>query len=233
MYYGLPWRGPRLRRFYRPFVQPGDLCFDVGAHVGNRTQALLDLGARVVALEPQPAYASFLRRKFAQRAAATVIEAALGAKEGQAGMWISRRTPTVSSLSSTWLEQVADQPAFEGVNWDRYQPVAVTTLDSLIEEWGEPVFCKIDAEGSEYDILLGLSRPLRSLSFEIIPQTLSLARDCIGRLQQLADYEYNWIVGEGTRFQIPAWVNAEEMWSRLKNLDRGARPGDVYARRQS
>ena len=30
-----PFRRRRLTRFYKPFINPGDLCFDIGAHVGN------------------------------------------------------------------------------------------------------------------------------------------------------------------------------------------------------
>src|ERR1700691_2125052 len=49
-----------LRRFqddvalYAPFISPGDLCFDVGANIGEKTEVFLALGARVVAFEPQP-----------------------------------------------------------------------------------------------------------------------------------------------------------------------------------
>jgi 16S rRNA A1518/A1519 N6-dimethyltransferase RsmA/KsgA/DIM1 with predicted DNA glycosylase/AP lyase activity len=43
-----------LREFYRPFIPKGSLVFDIGANVGEYTQAFLDLGARVVAVEPNP-----------------------------------------------------------------------------------------------------------------------------------------------------------------------------------
>ena len=36
------------------FLQPGDLVFDVGAHVGNKTEIYRSYGARVVCVEPQP-----------------------------------------------------------------------------------------------------------------------------------------------------------------------------------
>ena len=39
---------------YRRFVGPGDLAFDIGSHVGDRIGAFRRLGARVIALEPQP-----------------------------------------------------------------------------------------------------------------------------------------------------------------------------------
>ena len=38
---------------YRRFLRPGDLAFDVGAHVGDRVASFRRLGARVVAVEPQ------------------------------------------------------------------------------------------------------------------------------------------------------------------------------------
>ena len=64
IYYWKPFNRRKLRRFYRSFVQPGDLCFDIGAHLGNRTQAFVDLGAQVVSVDPQPACMSFLQQKF-------------------------------------------------------------------------------------------------------------------------------------------------------------------------
>ena len=62
IYRARPWRSPRLARFYRGIVAPGDLAFDIGAHAGNRTRALLRAGARVVALEPQRLFHAFLAR---------------------------------------------------------------------------------------------------------------------------------------------------------------------------
>ena len=53
--YWRPGRQRGLRELYRPFLCAGDLAFDVGAHLGDRTAAFQKLGARVVALEPQPA----------------------------------------------------------------------------------------------------------------------------------------------------------------------------------
>ena len=62
--YYAPGRVRRLSRFYAPFIRPGDLCFDVGAHVGNRVAAWRRLGARVVAVEPQAHLHGWLRRLY-------------------------------------------------------------------------------------------------------------------------------------------------------------------------
>ena len=59
-----------MRRFYRPFVPAGGLAFDIGAHTGNRLHAFLALGARVVAVEPQPELVARLERRFGKEVAA-------------------------------------------------------------------------------------------------------------------------------------------------------------------
>ena len=47
--------------FTRQFLRPGDLYFDIGAHVGNRIRAARQIGARVVAVEPNPELTVFLK----------------------------------------------------------------------------------------------------------------------------------------------------------------------------
>ena len=61
IYYGDRAHAAAMDRLYGQFVRPGDLVFDVGAHVGDRLASFARLGARVVALEPQPALARVLR----------------------------------------------------------------------------------------------------------------------------------------------------------------------------
>ena len=97
IYRARPWRIAALARFYRGIVAPGDLAFDVGAHAGNRTRALLGAGARVVALEPQWLFHAFLRRDLP--ASVTLLPLAAGRAPGRATLAVSRLHPTVSSLA--------------------------------------------------------------------------------------------------------------------------------------
>jgi hypothetical protein len=50
--------------FYRQFIRPGDLCFDIGANVGHKTEMFLSLGARVISVEPQPQLIEEIGRVF-------------------------------------------------------------------------------------------------------------------------------------------------------------------------
>ena len=232
IYYGNPLKLWRMRRFYAQFIQPGDLCFDIGAHVGNRLWAWTALGARVVGVEPQPLCMRLLRRWYGRRSGVMLVEEAVGATPGTATLWISERTPTVTTLSQPWINAVQQVASFATVQWETQATVNVTTLDDLILRYGEPGFCKIDVEGYEKEVLDGLSRPLQAVSFEYIPAAKSVAFGCIERLLQLGDYEFNGSVGEQHRWQATRWLNGDEISAFITQLPAHADSGDIYARRK-
>lgn len=227
MYYGVPGRYGRMRRFYRPFIQPGDLCFDVGAHVGNRVRVWRGLGARVVAVEPQPQMMAWLRRLYGRSPQVALVASAVGAKVGQATLHVSSRTPTVSTLSANWISAVQQDPSFARVAWDTALTVPLTTLDALIAQYGRPTFCKLDIEGYELEALRGLSQPLPVLSFEHIPTAHDLTAACIDRLAELGAYRFNYAPGESHRLLGTQWLSPEAMRAALPQLPPGS--GDVYA----
>jgi len=170
-----------------------------------------------------------LQQRYSSDARISLVEAAVGAEAGEATLFISTRTPTVTTMSREWISQVQQDASFQSVRWDREVTVPVTTLDALIERHGEPSFCKIDVEGFELAVLQGLSRPLAALSFEYIPASISSALACIDRLQELGNYEYNLAPGESHRMKFERWLTAEEMKRNLEATREGS--GDVYARR--
>lgn len=231
--YWRPGRQRGLRRLYAPFVGEGDLVFDVGAHVGDRSAAFAALGARVVALEPQPRMARWLRRLVGRHERVVVREEAVGARPGVEKLAISRRTPTVSTLSRSWRARAAEaNPGFAGVRWEDTVEVPVVTLDGLIERYGVPRFCKIDVEGWEAEVLRGLSRPLEALSVEFVAGQLDVAEACVERLADLGAYRFNVVLGEERRWLFDAWRSGEELLGWLRSGAGGASSGDVYARRE-
>lgn len=231
IYYGVPGRIGRITRFFAPFIRPGDLCFDVGAHVGNRIAAWRRLGARVVALEPYPLLASWLERLYGRDSNVTILPLAVGAAVGTAPLYLDATNPTVSTLSTDWMAAIQQDPSFAGVRWQQATAVPLTTLDALIDQYGLPVFCKIDVEGYEWEVLRGLSRPLPALSLEYIPATIEDTFRCLQRLEQLAGkhgrYEFNYFVGESHRWQSPTWLDADALAPQLTACKRS---GDVVAR---
>ena len=233
IYYGQPWRLPKLKRLYRPFLQPGDLAFDIGAHVGNRSRVWAGLGAKVVAIEPQADLAAWLRWQFGGRDDITVVETALAASPGRASMHIDPTNPTVTTLSSDWIEQVTRTEGFKDVAWKAPVEVEATTLDRLIATHGVPDFCKIDVEGFEAEVLKGLSQPIMALSLEFLPAAIEVAIEAIDLLERLGRYRYNVSFGEGMAFDLTDWQQADRIRDWLLQQQGGRRSGDVYARIES
>jgi FkbM family methyltransferase len=229
IYHGIPGRQRRMRRLYATFVSAGDLAFDIGAHAGNRTRALAALGCRVVSLEPQPDFVRLLRTIFAHTPSVTIVEEAAGRAVGRASLAVSDRTPTVTTLSVPWRDARRGDVDFAGVTWNRLVEVPVTTLDALIARHGTPSFVKIDVEGSEPDVLAGLSQPVRAVSFEYLGRALDLVEACTTRLGELGNYRFSWSPGESFRLASELRLTASELLETLRTQAAGRRSGDVYA----
>lgn len=230
IYWGQPWKRRRMDALYRRFVSPGDLCFDVGAHVGNRVRSFLSLGARqVVAVEPQPAMLGVLRWLYGRRSEVIIAPIGLSDRPGKLVLHTSSRSPTVSTFDRSWIEELSKDSRWDGVVWDGQVEVEIKTLDQLIEQYGEPAFCKIDVEGLEEHVLKGLSKPIRGLSFEYLPAARERALRCVDHLASLGRYTFLTSPGESHRFaQAEPWKEAE-LRSFLSALQPGDPSGDVYA----
>jgi FkbM family methyltransferase len=227
IYYN-PVRYLQLKGFYRQFVAPGDLCFDVGAHVGNRTAAFISLGARVVSLEPQRSYYRFLKRLYGRRA--TVLPYAAGDCAGSATIRLSPGNPTLATLSDSWISKVSTAENWRGVRWTDASVVTVVTVDQLIDRFGVPAFIKIDVEGHEEAVLQGLSSAVNMVSVEFMPADIGVALLCIRRLDALSRYEYNLSFAERAALYSKEWLDSDTLVSVLRDLPRAGPSGDVYAR---
>jgi FkbM family methyltransferase len=227
VYYGHRKRAAAMDRLYRQFVNPGDLVFDVGAHVGDRIAAFRRLGAKVVAIEPQPALVRTLRLIHGRDRQVTVVPSAIGRTAGTITMMINMENPTVSTASRSFLDAAQGAAGWEDQVWDKSVEVEVTTLDALIAAHGKPSFIKIDVEGFEAEALAGLSQPVTALSFEFTTIQRDIGRACVERCAALGYTRFNAAVGESQ--QLGVWRTAAEISRWLDELPHAANSGDVYA----
>jgi FkbM family methyltransferase len=221
----------RALKFYRKFISVGDLCFDIGANVGARTDVFWMLGARVVAVEPLPECIHVLQRLHDHHEKIKIVATAVGAEPGEAELFVNDNLTVVSTLSEDWRAAVVTSGRLSAGEWNRHIKVAVTTLDALIAEHGRPDFCKIDVEGFERQVLIGLTQEIPRLSFEFTQERLEDVGSCIEQLDSFGDYIYNFAIGEKFELQLNTSCGPARLIDVLsKRLDgKHCVSGDIYA----
>lgn len=228
IYHSNPGHDRTMDELYRLFVKPGDLVFDVGAHIGHRT-SFLRLGARVIAVEPQPAAAGFLRALYGWRRNAKIVRAACGRSEGRILLQVNSANPIVSTASPAFIDAAAGSIGWEGQKWDRTIESSLTSLDALRRDHGAPSFVKIDVEGFEKDVLAGLSQAPPSLSFEFTTIQRDVAVKCVQQCSALGLKSFQAVIGETHVFAFEAPVAENILLEWLSALPPDANSGDIYA----
>jgi FkbM family methyltransferase len=211
-----------LEEFYKQFVSPEDLVFDIGANVGSRSRAFLNIGARVVAVEPDPRCHLELR----EIPNLKIAEVAAG-EDGVLGKLRFGQSSCASTLSGKWIDAVTKTDRFSGLEWTAELPVIQYSLDHFIQIYGVPDFIKIDVEGYEAEVLRGLSVPVKALSFEFTPEILDSAEACVRKAGSLGMLEFAYSLEE--TLELSNWTDGDTILAQLGNLDSKVY-GDVYSR---
>ena len=142
---------------WRQHLRPGDLFLDVGANIGIYTLFALDLGAEVIACEPDRHNAQRLEENLALNGfTAEVIQKAISDRPG-----ILRFTQGLDSYNHLVLDGAPTEEISVIIE------VEATTVDDLL---GDRVAAgmKIDVEGAERLVLEGASRALRDRRIRLI-----------------------------------------------------------------
>lgn len=216
---------PEALRLYQPFITPGSLCFDIGAHRGLKTKLFRQLGAKVVAVEPNEECVAAITALFGGDSCVIPIAAGCGAEEGEQTFFVCPLNPQNSTLSRSYAETSGYTGEFE---MERTRRVAVVTLDGLIKRYGRPQFTKIDCEGYEAEILRGLSEPLRALSFEFRICDQDNLQSCMQSLTRLGFDEFNMVSGTGDALELDSWCRASQLLDLLERQP-GDGCGDIFA----
>lgn len=229
IYYRDTARTERMDRLNATLIRPGQLAFDIGAHVGDRTASYCRLGASVVAIEPQPSVFRALRLLHGRNPEIALHCIAVGAQQGRTSLLVNSANPTVSTLDHHLVTAAPTDPAWSNQVWDQTIETPVTTLDQLIVTHGRPDLVKIDVEGYEAEALRGLSHPVRTLVVEFTTLQPDVAIAVVNQLQNLGTYRYNFSLGEKHALACEAWVGAEMILELVTGLPAQANSGDIYA----
>jgi len=217
----------KLVDFYKYFVKPGNLCFDIGANVGARTDILLELDAEVICVEPQRECIQTLNTKYQNNPKVKILGIGVASKSGTMTLSICRAANTISTFSERWKTG-----RFNSYTWDEQYDVPVITLDEMVRQYGMPDFCKIDVEGFELEVLKGLSSPMRYLSFEFTREFIDDAQKCIEHLESLGQAKFNFALGDNLRINpslaLNEWCDGESLLREFNHVLSSLLWGDIY-----
>jgi len=199
--------------FYRQFIKKEDLCFDIGANIGQEVEIFLKLGAKVIAVEPQQSCFSFLKKIYGKNKRVVLVNKALDSNTGTKELLICESN-AMSSLSLDWVLKAKD--LFKDHEWKGKETVHVETLDALIEHFGTPQFVKIDVEGFELEVIKGLNRKIPYLCFELSPITTFRLIEIRDHLKKIGEVSFNLVGGPifskgPIHFIFNEWVEWEEL----------------------
>lgn len=229
LYHGADAPKAAMDALYRKFIKPGDLVIDVGAHAGDRISSFRRLGARVIALEPQPLMFRALRLIHGHDTAVALLPKAASNSVGKLTLRINSHNPTVSTASSEFVANAQGKVGWQEQNWDDATAVESITLDQVITVYGVPSFIKIDVEGFEHAVLEGLTKPIPALSFELTTIARDVAIDCLVRLSKIGTYRFDFAHGESQVLTFGRWVSELEIAQFIRDLPHAANSGDIYA----
>jgi FkbM family methyltransferase len=204
--------------FYKSLISESDLCFDVGANIGDKSEALLKTGAKVVAFEPSSTAMLELQSRCAKYKNWTVVHAAVGNEPD-----IAVLSCPSDSAKSTLTSNPTREP-------ERLEHVPVVTLNQAIKKFGLPYYCKIDVEGWEYEVFKGLDQTIALISFEfhLNDNIIAITKKCLERLIKLGDATVNITPAESSRFFFKDWMPIKEFLDWFPGDLAETLPGDTY-----
>ncbi|TSE05531.1 MULTISPECIES: FkbM family methyltransferase [Aquimarina] len=212
----------RQRRFYSKFIKKNDLCFDIGANKGGKSKIYLSLGAKVIAFEPQSICKSYLEN--IKHTNFTYHLHAVGSKNEIRELQLANHIE-VATFSNEFVKYFQN----DSLQWKHTEKVIVKKLNTLIESFGVPLFCKVDVEGYELEIFSDLDYTIPMIEFEFTGGFIENTLEIIKLLDKTKTI-YNFNLNEKPKFELKDWISCSEMINIVKKLPVHRLHGNIFVK---
>ena len=188
------------------------LVFDIGSNIGNSIEYFLNFYDQIIGFEPNPAVFDLLSKRFKQYKNRVILDSrAISNSIGKQLLMVSSMD-TISTLSHDW---VYNSRFTKDYTWEQTLEVETTTIDQIVDEYGVPDLIKIDVEGHEFEVFLGLSKKLPNtiICFEWTEENYSKLNKIADILQNLGYCKFDFV------YQDIHKLDSEITWRSWADLD--------------
>ena len=206
--------------FLKGLIKNTILIFDIGANIGNKTDLFHQLGARVIAVEPDQLNFKLLLKRFHNKRSVTLLPYAVSDKNGFSTFFIEAPGSAFNTLSDKWKDVLGNKSLNRwevDKQFGQKLEVKTVTLDQLINDYGKPGYIKIDVEGHELACIKGLSQKITNISFEAnLPEFKTETLEIIRHLENTdPSVKFNYVTND-EKFELPVTQNSSEFYEFIK-----------------
>lgn len=209
--------------FYKKIIKKGNLCFDIGANIGGKSKLFLSLNASVIAFEPQSKCVPFLNQ--IKNSRFKFYPFGVGSKNEKKLLNLANHIEV-----ATFSNKMIDFYTSENLQWKNNEEAIVKKLDTLIDEFGLPNFCKIDTEGFELEILANLTYKIPIIEFEFNEGFIKETLLSLDALDNLGNYEFNFMLNEHPKFINKNWSAISVIKKQINELHKKKLHGNLFAK---
>lgn len=170
----------KITNLFKQFIKPNQIVIDCGSYIGTHTLTMSNLAGKVYAFEPQPLVANCIRKTLQAKMLENVVftEVACSNQIGVDNIY----TNNDGDASLSGIRDYKFTTKFK-CNLD--------TLDNMIPNNERISLIKIDVEGSEWEVLSGAKRIIKSSKPIIILETFNTKKNLIKLNKWIDNNRYN------------------------------------------
>ena len=186
------------------------LIFDIGANVGNFTEACLNKipDSKIIAVEPNNFLIEHLRKRFKLNSVQILNFLVSNQTDIFVPFYENKTADTISTASTDWIY---NSRFSHNSQWLPPIDKQTITIDKMISLYGIPDLIKIDVEGYELQVLRGLTRKVNKLCFEWAEEGKESIVESCSYLENLGYQDFGYILGDDYLREPTRWVSKTEL----------------------